>query len=322
MSSAPVAGGSGAPAGEPSVLMIAGAGRSGSTLLERILATAPGVVAVGELTELWRRGLVEDERCGCGERFAACPFWTEVGRRAFGGWEHADPERMVALERRINPAGLPLAGLPAIGRSRREALDEYGSALERIYSAVAEANGAKLIVDSSKWPRHLYVVRRLAVRLRVVQLVRDPRGVVFSWTRPEQRPHGGEARMHTYRPTASALRWVAFNLFVDLSSALGTPTERVAYERMIADPGSIADELLAPAGVEPAPSLQAPQADGIELELGHGIAGNPVRFERGRIALRPDRRWREQMPAHQRLLATAICGPLYGLYRASGLAGS
>jgi hypothetical protein len=314
---------------EPAVLMIAGAGRSGSTLLERILATAPGAVTVGELTEVWQRGLIEDERCGCGTRFSRCRFWGAIGERAFGGWERLDPERMIALERRLSAGGLPLTGLARLAPSRRRALREYGSALERIYRAVTGTTGAALIIDASKWPRHLYVLRRLTIRLQVVQIVRDPRGVAFSWAQETSKPHlagslAGGGGMRTYRPGGSAARWLEFNLLVDLAARLGTPTSRIGYERLMDDPGPALHGLPAAAVLGAAESSALDRArPAVELELSHGIAGNPVRFTAGRIELRTDRRWRSEMPAAQRLLVGAICGPLYAAYcRDPGVGGS
>jgi hypothetical protein len=56
------------------VIFLAGLGRSGTALLERALAELPRVQALGEVNHLWRRSLVEDERCGSGEAFSRCPF--------------------------------------------------------------------------------------------------------------------------------------------------------------------------------------------------------------------------------------------------------
>src|SRR4029450_12109098 len=68
------------PSGQPrpTVLYLGGLGRSGTTVLERVLGELPGVCSVGELVHLWRRGVLDDETCGCGSAFSACPFWSEV----------------------------------------------------------------------------------------------------------------------------------------------------------------------------------------------------------------------------------------------------
>ena len=55
------------------VLYIAGVGRSGSTLLERMLGAVPGSVNTGELNAIFSRVATQDQRCGCGEPFSACP---------------------------------------------------------------------------------------------------------------------------------------------------------------------------------------------------------------------------------------------------------
>jgi hypothetical protein len=95
------------PDGRLRVGYIGGTGRSGSTLLELILGSLPGFVAVGELYAIWSEGVVLNHRCGCGEPFGACPFWTAVGERAFGGWKTLDAEALARLQ------------APAVGRLRQ-----------------------------------------------------------------------------------------------------------------------------------------------------------------------------------------------------------
>ncbi|MFD0594553.1 hypothetical protein ACFQZ4_20755 [Catellatospora coxensis] len=79
------------------VLFVGGLGRSGTTLIERVLGELPGVCALGEIVHLWQRDLRDDERCGCGERFSGCDFWQRVGKAAFGGWHRVDVHRILAL---------------------------------------------------------------------------------------------------------------------------------------------------------------------------------------------------------------------------------
>ena len=70
------------------VLYVGGCQRSGSTLLDRMLGQTQGHISAGEITHLWARGVGANDLCGCGERFADCPFWSEVGRvgvRRMGG---------------------------------------------------------------------------------------------------------------------------------------------------------------------------------------------------------------------------------------------
>ena len=70
----------------PTVLLIGGTGRSGSTLLDRLLGELPGFAAVGEVRYTWSEALADNRYCGCGARFLDCPFWSEweAGRSAAG----------------------------------------------------------------------------------------------------------------------------------------------------------------------------------------------------------------------------------------------
>src|SRR4051812_48764894 len=78
----------------PKVLYVGGSGRSGTTLLDRMLGQVPGVWSTGELARVWDNGLRDNELCGCGEPFWECAFWREVGDAAFGGWHQVDVEHV------------------------------------------------------------------------------------------------------------------------------------------------------------------------------------------------------------------------------------
>jgi hypothetical protein len=62
------------------ILYIAGAGRSGSTLLANILGQVEGFFTAGELISIWERGLIQDRFCGCGVPFHDCEVWTGILR--------------------------------------------------------------------------------------------------------------------------------------------------------------------------------------------------------------------------------------------------
>ena len=82
--------------------IVGGIGRSGSTLIERLIGQLPGVCPVGELVHLWERGITEGERCGCGQPFQQCPFWQQVGKVAFGGWDEVEVSRVTALRAQVD----------------------------------------------------------------------------------------------------------------------------------------------------------------------------------------------------------------------------
>ena len=115
------------PGVSPPVIYIAGSGRSGSTILERVLGAMPGFVNVGELIDLARRSR-DDERCGCGLAFNSCPFWLGVGKRAFGGWDSGSLPAIGQLQARVaRQRHLPrLLAMRAAGPAFRADVRAYG----------------------------------------------------------------------------------------------------------------------------------------------------------------------------------------------------
>ena len=203
--------------GSVMVVYLGGFGRSGSTLLERVLGQVPGTVAAGEVVHLIERGLLRDEDCGCGRAFGDCPFWSDVGIKAFGGWEHVDGEEWLALKRRVDRNRyIPLLLAPVRPRFRAD-LDQHAERLGALYTAIAEVGGARVVIDSSKQASTAFVLRRVApIDLRVVHLVRDSRGVAYSWTKEVARPEVRDqsALMPRFHPVGAAARWMSYNALV------------------------------------------------------------------------------------------------------------
>jgi hypothetical protein len=308
------------------VLYVGGLGRSGSTLLERMLDRLDDVCSVGELVHLWERGLGQDNRCGCGRRFRSCPFWGRVGELAFGGWDTLDLGQVLALKGSVDRNRyLPLLVLPALSRSFRARRDRYLALLERVYAAVAAASGRSLVVDASKHASHAFLVRRLpGVELRLVHLVRDSRGVAFSWTKRMRRAEvvAGDALMATGTPLRLSARYLGHNLLFHLLAGLGVPGLRLRYESLVGDPAGELGRVLALAGRPPAAGELGFVGDGwVELAPGHALAGNPMRFRSGRVPLAVDEAWRGRLRRRHRLLALAATWPLllrYGYLRGGG----
>jgi hypothetical protein len=298
------------------VLFLGGLGRSGTTVLERVLGELPGVCSAGELVHLWQRGVLDDERCGCGEPFSRCAFWSAVGERAFGGWDRAFAERMVALRQRVDRTRyVPRLMAPRLLGRRRAELAQYVAGFEALYRGIAEVSGAEVVVDSSKHSSLAFCLRSSrAVDLRVVHVVRDSRGVAYSWTKEVRRPESaeGEGLMTRYSPTRSSALWVGHNLCLALLARLGTATRLLRYEDFVAQPASTLRELADFAGI-PA-ELSFLRDSSVVLEPAHTVAGNPVRFHTGVLTLRRDDAWRRELPRGQRLAVAGLTLPLLARY--------
>ena len=56
------------------LIYLVGFWRSGGTILGRILGCSEQVIFVGNINDFWRKGLKQNNKCSCGERFENCSF--------------------------------------------------------------------------------------------------------------------------------------------------------------------------------------------------------------------------------------------------------
>jgi hypothetical protein len=295
------------------VLYIVGVGRSGSTLLERMLGAVPGWVNAGELNAVFSRVAVQDQRCGCGEPFSECEFWRAVGDRAFGGWNEVT-ERMAQLQPRlVRQRYVPRLATGVAGPTYLRELDEYLDAYRRLYDAIAVVSGADTVVDASKSTSQLVALRRIDdLDLRIVNLVRDSRGVANSWNkRGIRKPQSRQGdTMGTYAPHRLALLWATLQLQCAVVGAAAPHSARVRYEDLVARPRDTLEQLLDEVGL-PAPDGALDHVGERSVHLGpsHGVAGSRTRFTTGRIDLELDDAWRSTLPPAARRVVTAVTLP-------------
>ena len=306
---------------DPIVLFVAGAGRSGSTLVGAMLGQADGMVSVGELRHIWIRGFVRNELCGCGTPFRSCPFWSEVTTRAFGGLGESGARRLRGLQARVDRMWrIPQLRAGAGSSTFRAALGEYAAAVRLVYRAVGSVSEATVVVDSSKSPSHAYVLDAAGgFDVRALHLVRDSRSVAFSWTRRRLRPESsGEAdsTMPTYSPLRAAVDWDVMNL---AAAALRRrmPTSFLRYEDLVAFPRAELARVLSELEL-PALDLGFVGDSGVRLEPSHTVSGNPSRFARGTVALVEDVEWKTAMTRGARMQVTAMTRPLLRAYGYEG----
>ncbi|GGJ83736.1 sulfotransferase family protein [Pilimelia anulata] len=296
----------------PKVLYVAAWGRSGTTLVDNILNAYPGVFSAGEVFYLWRRGLVQGRRCGCGVPLPECALWAAIRRAAFGAAE-PDPREMVALQAEVARTRhtLRLCRGPDTAADRR-----YRGIISRLYRGIAEVTGAELIVDSSKSPAGAAVLAGLSdVEGYLVHAIRDPRAVAHSWMRPKRQVDRPKpAFMDRHGPWESTSHWLLYNALVErVAPRYGARALRLRYEDFLTRPRADAERMLRLAGV---PAADGPFAGDGTVQLGpnHTVSGNPSRFRTGCITLRADEAWRREQPAAARAVASAVALPLLHRY--------
>ena len=288
------------------VLFVMGHGASGSTILGNSLGQVEGFFHPGELRTLWDEGLKGTQTCGCGLQVDRCEVWTQVVKTGFG--DGVDVERFGAWHReavRVRYTSRLLRMRP--GRPTGwPALDAYVEVASRLYHAIADVTGARVIVDTSKRAGDAALLRLLpGIDPYFVHLVRDPRATVHSWTR-----RGGGA---PFLPTV--LNWIAYaGLDEAIRWRVGRDrSTRLRHEDFVAQPRRTLDELTRLVGERPR-SLPLLDERTVDMQPIHTMSGHWSRHATGPIDLRADTSWRKEMPTGRRIAVSALTLPLLVRY--------
>jgi hypothetical protein len=297
------------------VVAITGAGRSGSTVLDNVLGEIEGFVSVGELRFLWQRSLIDRRLCGCGKTVYECELWPRVFEAAFGGIEAVDAAHVAGLMERVRTRYTPAAVLPPARGWYRGRLAPLVPFLDSLYSAIAETTGARVIVDSSKVPAHTFLLSLVpSIDLHVVHLVRDPRAVALSQSRPKrQLDTTDEREMTRTAPVETAAYWVMWNAATRATFKRHPNYTMLTYESLMAEPEAAIRMLLDRIG-EPDAVLPFTEGRTVRLHPNHTVSGNPSRFTTGDVTLRADEAWRHEMRPADRRLVTAVAAPFMRPY--------
>jgi len=257
------------------LVYIAGAGHSGSTLLEMFVSGAPGHVGLGEIFQLVdRRNPIIDNLdghlCSCGASVAECPYWS-----------------------------------PIVATLRQIPREQEGARYTALADGFAQRFGPDAVMlDSSKTPEGLAAAIACgAFDIRVLHLARDVRSWLVSqrksyvrngvatWASNRARDGWlkGTAKFALRRPLVDAKRWQTVNRAVEQVVADNAlPALPVSYERLCFDTAAMQAEIEAFLGV-----AIAGYGDATARADNHSIFGNRMRFEPEKLReIRYDDSWK------------------------------
>lgn len=297
------------------VCLIGGAGRSGSTLVARVLGSLPGTISVGELCWVWTYGVLRNRVCGCGVAFHDCPFWSGVGKRSFGAWEDVDARRANVLRRNVTGSNRITALLTRPSGAFADDVAEYVGLMAPLYAGISAESGGAVIIDNSKRPGTALLARRTTgVDLRVLHLVRHSHGVAYSWTKHVARADKDGREMLRKTPSRTAAAWMRDNLAYEVIGRTGTPRQLLRYEDFVNAPLSSTRDVADFLGLDvPEDAMPFEGPNQVRLAIDHSVWGNPMRLQTGVITLRPDEAWRDGLTPSSRRAVRAITWP--GLLR-------
>ena len=294
------------------VLFIGGSAKSGSTLLGALLGQQPVLFNAGEMNLFWAKWLDPGERCGCGERLTECAFWAAV----VADVEDVGiaPTRMAELSARLDHTRqLPRVLSRSLRRNTAGAWAELVAGTDRLYASAFRRSRAAFIVDGSKLPTHLMLLRDLPdVDVRVLHLIRDGRAVAFSWERKRRlaragEPQGSGMRRHRFAAADFAI-WHLQNFSIDRLARRFNHATRIRYEALATAPATALRDALERLEVDLAGEATA--SEGLGVASGHAVGGNDrVRFAGAGTTVAVDEAWKTELRGLRLRLWTVLAAP-------------
>ncbi|MCU7926563.1 MAG: sulfotransferase [Candidatus Thiodiazotropha sp. (ex Dulcina madagascariensis)] len=189
------------------LIYIAGDNRSGSTMLDMMLAGHSEITSIGEAHQL-RAYATKDIRyyqqtvgdrahemiCFCGMPLESCQFWQGVQEKLGCSLETLDLKPFfLRTDLKCRPIKLiqkkilwtifhlypSLYSMPAIHRALGG--DRIGVESRRLYEAVAKVSGKTYVLDSSKSLHRMHSIANQMIQdIKVILLCRDYKGNVYS----------------------------------------------------------------------------------------------------------------------------------------------
>jgi len=295
------------------VLFIAGQGRSGSTILHNILGQLDGFTAIGEVRDIWQRGVIKDWMCGCRQPFSECEVWRKVLDHGFGGVSRAQAQEWYDATETFRTRHLPLTTIGPIRRRQLARVDDLLRALSQLYRSVRDVTGSRVIVDSTKHPPFGYLVTHApGVDVRFLHFIRDAPAVSFSWAQKKEFQPG--EMMSRKGPFKSALQWSTRNWMTERFLFDDGRDLRMRYEDFLVDPRAAVGEIVDWIGETGTDLPFDGSHQAVLSHDNHSVFGNEVRFTKGPVTLRTDERWRSQMKAGDVRKVKALTWPLRRRY--------
>jgi hypothetical protein len=254
------------------VLYLAGSGRSGTTIMARLLGELDGFVNVGEAARYLFDRHIQAKRlpCGCGNSVPECPFWKDIVQAIpVEVYESGD-----SLVRMRKFPWLLLRGKNGVPARYKAIL----AAIAGVYQKVARDTGCAVIVDSSKNPANALLVSLVPdVELHVLHVVRNPQNVVASWTKKK-----GYLAVHPARRVIAW--WWSYNILAEALRLRAKTYRRIRYEDFVRDPNSLLQQVACDTVGK---VLSTSFLDGAEatVHMQHILAGNPDKFGSGNVKI-------------------------------------
>lgn len=254
------------------IIYISGEGHSGTTLLDAILGSQEHAFSSGELIFFAQKGIKNKEYCACGSPVPDCELWSEVIKE----WNEVrvlNLDEYIRIQNRITSKKNVLSSYFALKNPSRE-LSQFISDTNKLYNIIFEITDSKIIVDSSKAPERLLILKKLDYDVKVMHLIRRFGDVLNSYKKSTQKnlEKGVEHEIVPLNSSYVFSSWIAKNLLTYLFSS-GTSYNRIKYEDLVNNPEKELSSLTNENGFVNTLKQRGP------FYVKHLVAGNKLRMK-------------------------------------------
>lgn len=217
------------------IIYISGEGHSGTTLLDVILGAKKSAFSSGELIFFAQKGIKNREYCACGNPVPSCSIWSNIIRE----WDKVrtlDLDEYIKLQSRLTSKRYILSSYISL-RNPSKKLHCFLEDTNKLFDLIFKITDSKVIIDSSKAPGRLLVLKKLNYKIKVMHLTRRFGDVLNSYKKevPRNLEEGIE---HDIVPLGSSYvfrSWLLKN-FLTYVLSIGISYKRIKYENLVSNP--------------------------------------------------------------------------------------
>lgn len=198
------------------LIYLLGAGRSGTTLLTALLNSHKEIESLGEMNQFFEF-LELDKNCSCGKNLKLCSKWN-LEKSLTKNLK----EKRKYCEKLEKHKNIPFLLI------KKNTNKKYNEIQKKIFVSIKHTRPSQWYLDSSKYiARYLLLRNNKNFNAKAIYLVRDPRGVIFSFKKNVQ----------TSKNALSSIAYYNFiNFFAEIVFRKDKNILKIRYEDLVEYP--------------------------------------------------------------------------------------
>jgi len=263
------------------VVYLLGPGRSGTTVLATILGNHKDIYSLGEMHQFYDH-IRDNLNCSCGAELSDCEFWGKILDTM--PWVKKNAVNIQALSDELEyHSSIPRHLLHL---HNKEKIESYNSFQTQIFNSCTKQTNSKILLDSAKYIGRWHSLKKnRSIQLKGIYLVRDVRGVIYSFKKKVQTSR---------TPLSAMVYYVLVNMLAQLITMFDKNVIKIKYEDLFLETETAIVRICEHLGVDSLELIEKIK-ENKDFEIGHIIGGNRLRNNRT-IKLHFDEKWKSNMP--------------------------